>query len=52
MATFDLGPRHEEEGMDIAIGDAYVLYTGGCEGMDQTAEEMGVQLGFKVHVLV
>ena len=27
----------EEEGMDIAIGDAYTLYTGGCEGVDQTA---------------
>ena len=52
MATFDLGPRHEEEGMDIAIGDEYTLYTGGCEGVDRTAEEMGVQLGFKVHVLV
>ena len=54
METFDLGPRHgeEEEAMDIAIGDEYVLYTGGCEGVDQTAEEMGLQLGFKVHVLV
>ena len=54
MATFDLGLRHEkeEEVMDIAIGDEYTLYTGGCEGVDQTAEEMGVQLGFKVHVLV
>ena len=53
MATFDLGLQHkEEEVMDIAIGDEYTLYTGGCEGVDQTAEEMGLQLGFKVHVLV
>ena len=52
MATFDLGLQHKEEVMDIAIGDEYTLYTGGCEGVDQTAEEMGVQLGFKVHVLV
>ena len=52
MATFDLGPRHEEEVMDIAIADEYTLYTGVCEGVDQTAEEMGLQLGFKVHVMV
>ena len=38
--------------MDIAIGDEYVLYTGGCEVVDQTAETIGLQLGFNVHVLV
>ena len=52
METFYLGLRHGEEAIDVAIGDGYVLYTGGCEGVDQTAEEMGLQLGFKVHVLV
>ena len=40
------------EDMIYPIGNEYELYTGGCHGADEEAENMGLEMGFKVHIKI
>ena len=42
----------EEEPMQVDRGSGFVLYTGGARGTDQAAEELGLQFGVQVRVLI
>ena len=41
-----------EEAMNFPVGNEFQLYTGGCEGVDYTAEDFALQMGFKVNIIV
>ena len=38
--------------MDCPIGTGYVLYTGGCGGLDLLAEGLGRECGFQVEIKI
>ena len=45
--------EEEEEGpMQIDVGNGFVLCTGGAKGTDQVAEELALQFGVQVEVLI
>ena len=44
--------KQEEEPIQTGAGDGFVLYTGGAKGTDQLAEELGLQFGVQVRVLI
>ena len=44
--------EEEEEPTQIDPGNGFVLYTGGARGTDQVAEELGLQFGVQVRVLI
>ena len=44
--------KEEEEPMQIDAGNGFVLYTGGAKGTEQVAEELALQFGVQVEVLI
>ena len=44
--------KEEEEPMQIDVGNGFVLYTGGAKGTEQVAEELALQFGVQVEVLI
>ena len=44
--------KEEEEPMQIDVGSGFVLYTGSAKGTDQVAEELALQFGVQVEVLI
>ena len=44
--------EEEEESMQTDVGSGFVLCTGGAKGTDQLAEELGLQFGVQVEVII
>ena len=44
--------QEEEEPMQIDAGSGFVLCTGGAKGTDQVAEELALQFGVQVEVVI
>ena len=44
--------QQEEEPMQADVGSGFVLCTGGAKGTDQLAEELGLQFGVQVEVII
>ena len=44
--------QEADEGIQLEPGCGFVLCTGGAKGIDQLAEELGLQYGIKVEVLI
>ena len=42
----------QEEPMQTDVGNGFVLYTGGAQGTDQLAEDLGRRFGIQVEVLI
>ena len=44
--------EEEEEPMQTCVRNGFVLFTGGAQGTDQVAEDLGLRFGIQVEVLV
>ena len=44
--------QEEEEPIQAKVGSGFVLCTGGAKGTDQLAEELGLQFGVQVEVVI
>ena len=44
--------QQEEEPMQTCVGNGFVLFTGGAQGTDQLAEDLGLRFGIRVEVLI